>query len=119
LAFRSTIQEVLRSSAPAKMGEYLASGRPLLVHAPASTFIASHISAHNAGTVVDTPDPMLLASALNLMIERPGEITQTVENASRLAELYRASTARDAFRKLLCDVAIRRRMDSKVEPHLC
>jgi hypothetical protein len=62
---------------------------------------------------VDTADPVQVASALNLMIERPGEIAETVDNALRLAELYRASIARDAFRKLLYDVAVRRRLDSK------
>ena len=34
LSFHSPYPEVIKTSAPGKMGEYLASGRPILVHAP-------------------------------------------------------------------------------------
>lgn len=35
LAFNSIYPNIIRTSSPGKMGEYLASGRPVLVHAPA------------------------------------------------------------------------------------
>jgi len=101
LAFRSQIQEVLRSSAPAKLGEYLASGRPLLVHAPADTFIVDHIRRHRAGIIVDTPDPAALVAALQRMVSHPDEVAPLVQNAAGLAELYRASAARQAFWTLI------------------
>lgn len=40
LAFESPIPDVIRTSAPAKMGEYLASGRPVLAHVPADSFVS-------------------------------------------------------------------------------
>ena len=64
LAFDSPIPEVIRSSAPAKLGEYLASERPILVHAPAGSFVTELIRDGEAGVVVDTPDPQRLAEAL-------------------------------------------------------
>ena len=97
LAFRSTIQEVLVTSAPMKMGEYLASGRPILVHAPPDTFIAQHIRQHRAGVVIDKPDSHALASALR-DIASNAELRQSIYmNAIMLAAEYNVERARDTF----------------------
>jgi glycosyltransferase involved in cell wall biosynthesis len=101
LAFRSPIQEVLRSSAPAKMGEYLASGRPLLVHAPADTFVVEHIRANRAGVIVDAPDPAQLSAALDRIVTGREDVASQVQNALVLAQLYRASAAQQSFWNLL------------------
>jgi glycosyltransferase involved in cell wall biosynthesis len=97
LAFRSTIQEVLRTSAPMKVGEYLASGRPILVHAPLETFITRHFREHRAGVVVDTPDCRLLADALG-GIAASAELRKSLRvNALSLAQLYKVELAREKF----------------------
>ena len=97
LAFHSTIQDVLRTSAPMKMGEYLASGRPILVHAPPDTFVADHIRRHRAGLVVDVPDSQALAKALR-EIAANTELRQSINaNAVRLAQEYRVEQACDVF----------------------
>jgi glycosyltransferase involved in cell wall biosynthesis len=64
LAFDSPIPEVLRTSSPGKLGEYLASGRPILVHAPQDTFITWYFRKHECGIVVDKNDPAVLATEL-------------------------------------------------------
>jgi glycosyltransferase involved in cell wall biosynthesis len=97
LAFHSTIQEVLRTSAPGKLAEYLASGRPILVHAPAETFIAGHFRSHRAGIVVDTPDPQRLAGALRDIAGDAALRDSLRSSALALAELYRVEHAREAF----------------------
>jgi glycosyltransferase involved in cell wall biosynthesis len=51
LAFQSPIPEVIRTSAPGKMGEYLLSGKPILVHAPSDCFISWFFQHHQCGTV--------------------------------------------------------------------
>ena len=109
LAFNSTIPEVLDSAAPAKLGEFLASCRPLLVHAPASSFIAQHIRQHEAGFVVDEPSVPLLAEALRTILAGGPEVARRQANALQLAELYGAETARDAFWGLLARVAAEHR----------
>jgi glycosyltransferase involved in cell wall biosynthesis len=97
LAFHSTIQEVLRTSAPMKMGEYLASGRPILAHAPPDTFVADHIRRNRAGLVVDIPDSNAIASALR-EIAANAELRQVVcANAVDLAKEYRVQQAFDIF----------------------
>jgi glycosyltransferase involved in cell wall biosynthesis len=50
------IQKVVRSSSPLKLGEYLFSGRPVLVHAPAESWVASFFRENKCGAVVDRDD---------------------------------------------------------------
>lgn len=68
LAFSSTIPEVLRSSAPGKMGEYLASGTPILVHAPADSFLSWYFQKNCCGLVVESEEPQALKAALDRLL---------------------------------------------------
>jgi glycosyltransferase involved in cell wall biosynthesis len=97
LAFHSEIQGVLRTSAPMKMGEYLTSGRPILVHAPADTFIVQHIRQHRAGVVVDIAEPRALADALHEITSNPELRESMRENSLRLAESYDVRRAQEVF----------------------
>lgn len=105
LAFHSSIPEVISRSAPGKTGEYLAAGRPLLVHAPEASFVARHIRDHDAGLVVGRPEPAQLEAALRQMITGAPAVAVTVANALRLAEQYRSSVQRDAFWSVMRRVA--------------
>lgn len=64
LAFASPYPAIIKTSAPGKLGEYLAAGRPILAHAPADSFVAWYIRQHECGLIVDENDPARLASAL-------------------------------------------------------
>jgi glycosyltransferase involved in cell wall biosynthesis len=101
LAFKSSIQEVLRTSAPMKLGEYLASGRPILVHAPADTFVARHFRQHGAGVVVDSPDRRILANALSEIAANPALRDSLRVSARALAGLYSVGHARKTFRHVV------------------
>ena len=69
LAFHSPFPEVIRTSAPAKLAEYLAAARPILVHAPAESFVAQYFRRHDCGLVVSTEDPAAVAQALGRLRE--------------------------------------------------
>ncbi len=70
LAFASPYDpEIVRTSSPGKMGEYLASGRPILVHAPADSFLARYFRRHRCGWVVDRKDPAALAEAIDRLLD--------------------------------------------------
>lgn len=72
LAFHSAIPEVIRTSAPGKMGEYLAVGKPILVHSPEDSFISWYFKQNGCGLVVDKSDPELLKKAiLTLLSDEP------------------------------------------------
>ncbi len=69
LAFESPIREVINTSSPGKMGEYLAAGRPILAHLPEGTFVGDYLSTNECGVVVDKNDYKYLAKALKMMVE--------------------------------------------------
>jgi len=67
LAFKSEYpQSLINTSSPGKMGEYLASGRPILVHAPQDSFVSRYFKKYKCGSVVDSVD----VNALTKEIER-------------------------------------------------
>ncbi len=87
LAFESPIPEVLRTSAPGKMGEYLASSRPVLAHVPADSFVAYYMKMHQCSAVADKNDPFDLAGyILKLMLDENYRRT-IIRNARRQARL--------------------------------
>jgi glycosyltransferase involved in cell wall biosynthesis len=88
LSFHSSIQEVVRTSAPGKMGEYLASGRPVLVHAPSDSYVSWYFKQHGCGVVVDENDPgALLAGILSIIEDKTLRV--------RLLERARIAARRD------------------------
>ena len=88
LAFKSRIPEVIKTSAPFKMGEYLSSGRPILVHAPADCFLSWYFRTNQCGIVVDKNDPKLLAEEINRLISDR-------ELQRKLSEKAREAAVRD------------------------
>jgi glycosyltransferase involved in cell wall biosynthesis len=71
LAFTSDFPEVIRTSSPGKIGEYLAARRPILVHAPPDSFVAWYFCYHKCGLVVDSPDPAQLARVIEQVLDDP------------------------------------------------
>jgi glycosyltransferase involved in cell wall biosynthesis len=102
LAFGSAYPDIIRTSAPGKMGEYLASGTPVLVHAPEGSFVSWFFTKHQCGMVVSDDDPDQLAKAIeSLLSDKEGRITIT-ENATRVAKtLFEVRLARDKFSQVL------------------
>lgn len=97
LAFDSAIPEVIRSSAPAKAAEYLASGRPVLVHAPAGAYVNRLFGPGTdglgqmepgAGLVVDRPDPSAIVAALHRLRDEPDLRAAMAGRAGRLAQEF-------------------------------
>ena len=69
LAFNSPYPEIIKTSAPGKIGEYLAAKRPVLVHAPADSFVAWYFRKYSCGYVVDQDDPEVLAQAIIYLLQ--------------------------------------------------
>jgi glycosyltransferase involved in cell wall biosynthesis len=67
-SIESAYGEIIRTAAPGKMGEYLAARRPILVHAPADSFVAWYFRRHGCGLVVDRDDPAEVADALRRLL---------------------------------------------------
>ncbi|MFL6334923.1 MAG: glycosyltransferase [Pyrinomonadaceae bacterium] len=71
LAFESPYPELIKSSAPGKLGEYLAAGRPVLAHAPSWSFVVWYLRTHECGLVVDEKDAHKLAEAVGRVLDDP------------------------------------------------
>lgn len=88
LAFKSPISEVIQTSAPGKMGEYLSSGKAILVHAPEGSFVSWYFRNNQCGVVVDRDDSGLLADELKKLLADP-------ESESQFGKRARAAAERD------------------------
>lgn len=86
LAFVSPHPDIVRTAQPGKMGEYLAARRPILVHAPADSFIAWYFRHHECGIVVDENDPTQLARALVKLVNDKSLGEQVATRARARAE---------------------------------
>jgi glycosyltransferase involved in cell wall biosynthesis len=102
LAVHSPHPEITRTAAPGKMGEYLAARRPILVHAPADSFLVWYFRRHDCGLVVDRDDPAELAQALRRLLSDAGLCRRLSERAWERARAdFSVTKARKRFDALL------------------
>ncbi|PKL65055.1 MAG: hypothetical protein CVV32_05780 [Methanomicrobiales archaeon HGW-Methanomicrobiales-3] len=81
LAFNSPYPEVIKTSAPGKTAEYLLAKKPILVHAPADSFISWYFRKYTCGYVVDEDDKEKLSSCIINIFKDDPEMTRIAENA--------------------------------------
>lgn len=102
LAFNSPYPAIVRTAAPSKLAEYLASGRPILCHAPRDSFISWYFRKHECGVVVDEDDPARLAKGIELILSDAQLCQRLIANAYERARTdFDIATSRAAFFKLL------------------
>jgi glycosyltransferase involved in cell wall biosynthesis len=90
LSFTCAYPDLIRTSAPGKFGEYLASGTPLLVHAPADSFPIRFVTQHRCGTACGTPTAGSLADSLAGLIDDPAGCLAMTRQAVSVAEDFNA-----------------------------
>lgn len=102
LAFDSPYPEIVKTSAPGKTGEYLAAGTPVLVHAPADSFLIWYFREHGCGMVVEQRDPQQLAVAIARLLDEPELRNKLSQRARAQAEAdFSIATAQAAFNRLM------------------
>ena len=102
LALRSKHADIVRTAAPGKMSEYLAAGRPILVHAPPDSFLARYFREHQCGVVVDRRDPAELAAAIESVLTDPALRGRLRARAWQRAEAdFAIEQARRQFARLI------------------
>jgi len=84
-SFCSAVDEVIRTAAPGKMGDYLASGTPILAVVPGDSFVAWYLREHECGLVVDREDPVAIAEAIRSLLDDPSRRDRLVANARERA----------------------------------
>lgn len=58
-----------KTAATTKLPEYLAAGRPIIVHAPADSYLSYHAKKNNSGLVIDRLDSKFLKRSILKLIE--------------------------------------------------
>lgn len=103
LAFSSDLPtEIIKTSAPMKMGEYLASGRPVLVHAPKDSFVSWYFRANDVGVVIDSDEPEELSAAIVEILKNADLRDRVTRNAGHKARTdFSPVVARKQFVALL------------------
>jgi glycosyltransferase involved in cell wall biosynthesis len=103
LAFNSPFPDVIKTSAPGKIGEYLASKRPILVHAPKNSFISWYFKKHQCGLVVDDNDPTKLAQGIEHLLADTKLQKKLADNAYVRAEVdFSVENAYRIFSEVIC-----------------
>jgi glycosyltransferase involved in cell wall biosynthesis len=97
LGFDTGIPEAIRTASPAKLGDYLRSGRPILAHVPADSFVAHFCRRHDCALVVDKPDVEALADATHALVRGGPDVARIIANARVVSGQFRAGKARQEF----------------------
>jgi len=92
LAFRSNCHIEVQTVFPTKLLEYFVCGRPILVHAPADTWVSQQARAHGWAEVVSEPSPQSLAAAIDSLLGSP-QLQARLVAAARATAQRRAAPA--------------------------
>jgi len=84
LSWNTKAPDIIATASPGKLSEYLASGRPMLVHGPEDSFVARFTREHGTGIVVDRDDVEVLAGAVRRFCQEPAACREGVERALRI-----------------------------------
>lgn len=102
LSFNSAYPDVIRTASPAKLPEYMASGSPILVHAPRGSHVAEYGREGGFAEVIDVPDDDALRAGIVRVLS---DAQLAKERAARAQVLVRqrheASRVREEFCRLL------------------
>jgi len=102
LGFGTPYPDVVRTASPAKLPEYMAAGRPILVHAPAGSHVAEYAREADFAEVVDIADETALERGLLRILGNPELSSRRAARALELARgRHAAASVRSAFTALL------------------
>ena len=69
LSWHAPSEDIINTATPGKLSDYLASGRPILIHAPASSFLVKYARKNNFAAIVDEENIEKLKAAIKRLIK--------------------------------------------------
>lgn len=109
LSFEKTFEVIIRTSAPGKMGEYLAIGRPILAHVPKDSFVEWYLQENQCGFVVANPDRGELVQAVEKFMNDKELSERLAKNGRAVAERdFALPAVQKAFQALTADLLNKR-----------
>lgn len=83
LSWHTKSPNIVNTATPGKLTDYLIAGRPILIHAPSSTYIAQYAKENNFALVVDEEDIEKLKAGIRKLLLEPNYAQALVENAQK------------------------------------
>lgn len=84
LAWDTKAPDIIATATPGKFTDYLASSRPMLVHAPDYAYVSTYTKEHNLGLVVDKNSVDALAKAIRDFLANHQQGKMYVDNALKV-----------------------------------
>jgi len=81
LSWHTKSQKIIDTATPGKLADYLISNRPILIHAPTSTFLVKYAKENNFALVVDEENIEKLKSAIKTLLSDKTFTKRLIENA--------------------------------------
>ncbi len=91
LAFDTPFPLMIKTASPGKMPEYLAAGRPILVYAPAYSYVSEHARKHGFGLVVNERSVEELRKGLMTLLNKTEVAQACISNARSLSKTHDAN----------------------------
>ncbi|MFA6587806.1 MAG: hypothetical protein WCT08_01920 [Patescibacteria group bacterium] len=98
LAWNTKSPDIVATATPGKFTGYLASGRPMLIHAPDYAYVSQYARKNNLGLVVDQNNIQLLADSIREFLKHPEQGQIFIKNSLEI--FYQNHDARQNFKKL-------------------
>lgn len=106
LSFETGFRELVNVVSTTKLGEYLAAGRAILIHAPPSAFLSSYFRKNECGVVVDKPEISALVETLQRLIADDSLRATLGQRARACAERdFDSDRISERFKQVLQSVA--------------
>lgn len=105
LSFDSTAPDIVRTGTPARLVDFMASGRPLLIHAPPDTHVATYARSEGFAEVVDVSSDEALVAGLRRVVDDAETSRARADRAKDLAaDSHDPERVRGLLREILDEV---------------
>lgn len=101
MPFTGLPSDIVRTASPSKISEYLAAGKPILVHAPKYSYVSNYARREGWGLVVNELDsPELIKAILKLITDEELRV-KLVKNSLRTAKMHDAIRISEKLQNVL------------------
>ena len=81
ISWHTKSQTIINTATPGKLADYLISNRPILIHAPSSTFLTQYAKKNNFACIVDEENIEKLKNAIKTLLFDKIFAKRIIENA--------------------------------------
>ncbi|MBI4250267.1 hypothetical protein HY622_01625 [Candidatus Uhrbacteria bacterium] len=83
LSWNTGCEDLIKTTTPGKMSEYLIAGRPILVHAPTNSCLVNYARKHGFAEIADQNDSGMLSHSIQKLLTDKQYGAMLVENAKK------------------------------------